>query len=112
MNLMSHANLTAAAVLASLALVATPASAQSSGVDAALFRPTIDTTGVFSLEGARLMPRRDIAWKFLVGYAQKPFRTAVPGIGGGDDTGDDAHVERAGEALGDRAAVVDVAERP
>ncbi len=61
-----------------------------SGVDAALFRPAIDTTGVFSLEGARLMPKRDLSWKMLLGFAQKPLEAAVPGIGeGADNTGDD-----------------------
>src|SRR5690349_16380813 len=63
-----------------------------SGVDSALFRPSVDTSGVFSLEGARPMAKRDLSWKFLFGFAQKPFEVAVPGIGGSDprtDTGKD-----------------------
>ncbi len=60
-----------------------------SGVDSALFRTSIDTSGVFSLEGARPMARRDLSWKFLAGFAQKPLELAVPGIGGVGDTGDD-----------------------
>ena len=60
----------------------------TSGVDAELFRPSFDTTGVFSLEGARLMPRRDLSFKILLGYAQKPLNVAVPGIGGDTDVAD------------------------
>jgi outer membrane protein OmpA-like peptidoglycan-associated protein len=75
------------AVLGTVAL-ARPAHADpASGVDVALFRPSIDTGGVFSLEGARLMPLRDISWKTLVGFSQKPFAASVPGIGT-DDSAD------------------------
>jgi outer membrane protein OmpA-like peptidoglycan-associated protein len=73
---------------AGLALAPSPAHADpSSGVDVALFRPAVDTSGVFSLEGARLMPLRDISWKTLVGFSQQPFSAAVPGIGT-DDSAD------------------------
>jgi hypothetical protein len=87
-------------VLAALVLFASaPAYADadsSSGIDAALFRPSVDTSGVFSLEGARLMPLRDISWKMLTGFAQKPFQAAVPGIGEGDgNTDPDAILDRA-----------------
>lgn len=70
-----------------VAALATPSFAdQSSGVDAALFRPSYDTSGIFSLEGARLPPKRDISMKMLLGFAKGPLDTAVPGIGdGGDD---------------------------
>jgi hypothetical protein len=58
----------------------------TAGVDSALFRSSYDTSGVFSLEGARLMPTRDISWKVLLSYAKSPMNVAVPGIGdGGDD---------------------------
>lgn len=68
-------------------LVASAAQADStSGVDSALFRPSYDTNGIFSIEGARLMPRRDLSLKFHVGYAQSPIDVAVPGIGGAADT--------------------------
>ncbi len=53
----------------------------TSGVDSELFRNSYDTTGIFSLEGARLMPKRDISFKVLLGYAQSPLDVAVPGIG-------------------------------
>jgi hypothetical protein len=70
----------------------------TAGVDSALFRASYDTSGIFSLEGARLMPRRDISWKVLLSYAKSPINVAVPGIG---DTGDDAIL--------DYIAVVDMA---
>jgi outer membrane protein OmpA-like peptidoglycan-associated protein len=65
-----------------------PALADSTaGVDAHLFRPSLDSGGVFSLEGGRLMARRDLSLKAFLGYAQKPFSVAVPGIGSGDSDG-------------------------
>ena len=65
-----------------LAASATPAAADaSSGVDSALFRPSYDSGGIFSLEGARLPPRHDLSWKMLLSYAHRPFDLAVPGIG-------------------------------
>jgi len=62
----------------------------TSGVDADLFRPSYDTNGIFSLEGARLMPKRDLSFKFQLGYAKSPFDLSVPGIGAmmGDTTKD------------------------
>ncbi len=60
----------------------------TAGVDVALFRASYDTGGIFSLEGARLMPKRDISWKMLLSYAKSPVDVAVPGIGGADDTAD------------------------
>jgi hypothetical protein len=63
--------------------VAPAAADPASGVDAALFRPSYDTSGLFSLEGARLPPRRDLSWKMWLSYAQHPFDLAVPGIGDG-----------------------------
>ena len=61
-----------------------PAAADSTaGVDAALVRPSYDTSGLFSLEGARLPPRHDLSWKMWLSYAQHPFDVAVPGIGDG-----------------------------
>jgi len=86
----THAALVAAALGAILVGTSAPARAQHSGIDSTLFRPAVDTSGVFSLEGARLMPKRDISWKFLVGYAAKPFEATVPGIGGADNQDADA----------------------
>ena len=63
--------------------IAPAAADPASGVDAALFRPSYDTSGLFSLEGARLPPRRDLSWKMWLSYAQHPFDLAVPGIGDG-----------------------------
>jgi outer membrane protein OmpA-like peptidoglycan-associated protein len=72
-------------------LTSTVASADpTSGVDGALFRSSYDAGGVFSLEGARLMPKRDLSFKVLVSYGHAPLRLAVPGIGGSaGDTGKD-----------------------
>ena len=62
----------------------------TSGIDGALFRSSYDANGVFAVEGARLLPKRDLSLKLLVGYAKSPIRVAVPGIGGAlADTGDD-----------------------
>ncbi len=80
---------------AGLLLAATPARADStSGVDAVLFRPSVDGTGVWSLEGARIMPRRDLSWRLWVGFAQQPLSLAVPGIGGAGDTNVDSVLDR------------------
>ncbi len=70
-----------------LLLAAAPAVADStSGIDGALFRGSYDTNGVFAVEGARLLPKRDLSLKFLVGYGRSPIAVAVPGIGdGGSD---------------------------
>jgi outer membrane protein OmpA-like peptidoglycan-associated protein len=53
----------------------------TSGVDAALFRPSYDTNGIFAVEGARLMPVRDLVFKVLFGYGKSPLDVPVPGIG-------------------------------
>jgi outer membrane protein OmpA-like peptidoglycan-associated protein len=75
--------LTSMAVLAA----STAASADpTSGVDGALFRSSYDAGGLFSLEGARLLPRRDLSFKLLMSYARSPLTPAVPGIG--DTSGD------------------------
>ena len=71
------------AALLLFAAVAPAAADPSSGVDAALFRPSYDTGGLFSLEGARLPAPRDLSWKMWLSYARKPFDLAVPGIGDG-----------------------------
>ncbi|MGN6104928.1 MAG: OmpA family protein [Kofleriaceae bacterium] len=76
--------MTCAARIAGLAgvLAAAPVAADStSGVDGALFRSSYDANGVFAVEGARLMPKRDLSFKLLVGYAKSPLDLAVPGIG-------------------------------
>ncbi|MEO7733229.1 MAG: thrombospondin type 3 repeat-containing protein, partial [Kofleriaceae bacterium] len=71
--------LLAASVLASSA----PAAADpTSGVDSALFRSSYDTGGVFALEGARLMTRRDLSFKVLLGGGLTPLKLGIPGIGG------------------------------
>lgn len=51
-----------------------------------MFRPSYDGNGIFAVEGARLMPVHDVAFKFQVGYGKAPLTVAVPGIG---DTRDD-----------------------
>ncbi|MBL0217698.1 MAG: OmpA family protein [Myxococcales bacterium] len=60
---------------------ATASAEPTSGVDGVLFRSSYDTGGVFAVEGARLMPKRDLSFKVLLGYAQSPLDLAVPGIG-------------------------------
>src|SRR5687768_12803048 len=72
--------------LALVALTSTAVADPTSGVDGALFRSSYDANGVFAVEGARLMPKRDLSLKMLVGYAQSPIDVAVPGIG--DDSDD------------------------
>ncbi len=74
-----------------VALVAAPVHADpTAGVDAVLFRPSYDTNGVFSIEGARLMPVHDVSFKLFAGFTQDPIDAAVPGIGAmAGDTGRD-----------------------
>src|SRR5262249_26829382 len=49
---------------------------------------------VFSLEGARLMPRGDLSFKLLGSYARSPLKLAVPGIGSAaGDTAQDRGVK-------------------
>jgi hypothetical protein len=69
-------------VLAAGALAVVPATTvhadSASGVDAALFRPSYDTSGVLSLEGARIPTKRDISWKMLLGFASSPLNVTIP----------------------------------
>ena len=72
--------------LAILAVLSGSAAADStSGVDGALFRSSYDANGIFAVEGARLMPKRDLSLKVLAGYARSPVDLQVPGIGDGSD---------------------------
>jgi outer membrane protein OmpA-like peptidoglycan-associated protein len=71
-----------------LTAASTAAADPSGGVDTALFRQSYDTSGVFTLEGARLMPVRDLSWKVLTTYAKSPLDVAVPGIGASADDQD------------------------
>ena len=76
--------LVGAGVIAGLVAAPAPARADStSGVDGALFRSSYDAGGVYSLEGARLMPRRDLSFKLWLGYGRAPLKLTVPGIGDG-----------------------------
>ena len=72
--------------LALLVVTSTAVADPTSGVDGALFRSSYDANGVFAVEGARLMPKRDLSFKVLAGYARSPIALAVPGIG---DDGED-----------------------
>ncbi|MCG8420303.1 MAG: OmpA family protein [Proteobacteria bacterium] len=58
-----------------------------SGVDGYLYRPAVDASGIFTLDGAQALERYDLAVKLAVGGGYRPLRVAVPGIGG--DNGDD-----------------------
>lgn len=71
-----------ALAVTSAAAVAEPSPA--AGVDAALFRPSYDGSGVLSLEGGRLPVKHELSWKSWLGYGTSPFNVAVPGIGGDD----------------------------
>ncbi|HSN29672.1 MAG TPA: OmpA family protein [Kofleriaceae bacterium] len=73
-------------LLASLLVAGTAHADPTSGVDVALFRPSYDTGGIFSVEGARLMPKHDLSFKFLAGYAKSPLDLTVPGIGTGSSS--------------------------
>jgi hypothetical protein len=76
-----------AVLLATASLSGLASADPTAGVDTVLFRSSYDTGGIFSLEGARLMPRRDLSWKVLLSYAKSPVDVAVPGIGdGGKDS--------------------------
>ncbi len=70
----TFATAAALALLPATTAVADPAS----GVDAALFRPSYDTSGVLSLEGARLPTKRDLSWKMLLGFASSPLNVTIP----------------------------------
>ena len=79
---------TAAALV--LGMVGSASADPTSGVDAALFRSSYDSNGIFTLEGARLLPRHDLSFKILLDYARSPIEAAVPGIGlAAGDTGKD-----------------------
>ena len=67
--------------LAILLVSSVAAAEPTSGVDSVMYRPSYDTNGIFALEGARLMPKRDLAVKLQIGYAQSPIDTSVPGVG-------------------------------
>jgi outer membrane protein OmpA-like peptidoglycan-associated protein len=104
--------------VASTALAAAAHADPSSGIDVALFRSSYDSNGLFSLEGARLLPSRDLSFKLLVGYAKSPLDVAVPGIGAGmGNAGKDSVLSYLvttdmvfGLSLGDRIAIgLDVA---
>jgi len=69
------------AILAVLTAAATATAEPTSGVDGALFRSSYDLNGVFGVEGARLMPKRDLSFKVLMSYARSPIDIAVPGVG-------------------------------
>jgi flagellar motor protein MotB len=99
-------------VIAALALAASTGTASAdvtSGVDGALFRSAYDANGIFSLEGARLLPKRDLSLRVLAGWAKSPVDLAIPGIGSAsEDRVLDyvATVEMAfGMSLGERIAL-------
>ena len=78
---LSAASALAAAVLS----VSAPALADpDSGVDALLYRPSIDAEGMWSLESDRLLPPLALSWKVESGFGLAPLELAVPGIGGND----------------------------
>jgi len=54
----------------------------TSGVDANLYRPALDATGVYTLEGGSVMPKGTVSVTTSAGYSQTPLNVPVPGIGG------------------------------
>jgi hypothetical protein len=52
-----------------------------SGVDAQLYRPSLDAFGIWTLESASGLKQYDFSLKLGVGYAANPLQVAVPGIG-------------------------------
>jgi outer membrane protein OmpA-like peptidoglycan-associated protein len=62
----------------------------AAGIDANQFRPAYDTNGTFTVEAATPLPRHDLSVKMSVGYSQKPFNVAVPGVGGLGETNVDS----------------------
>ncbi len=68
--------------LIALLLLSSVASADpTSGVDSQLFRSSYDPNGLFAVEGARLMPAHDLAFKILMGVGTSPIEANLPGIG-------------------------------
>ncbi len=89
---LDHTRLVAPALAAAIAFAGGPrvaAADSTSGVDAQLYRPTLDPNGIFSVESAEGMPQYDFAFKFGFGFGQTPLHLTVPGIGGTDDQTED-----------------------
>ena len=108
---MSPLNRLAFATVA-LASATAVADDSTSGVDAVLFRNSYDTSGIFALEGARLMPKYDLSFKLLTSYAQSPIDVTVPGVGGLGDASKDKILDYAltldiafGMTISDKVAV-------
>lgn len=63
----------------------------TSGVDAVVVRPALDSLGLLSVDSGRVLSARDLSWKVLAHYGRAPVALAVPGIGArANDTGTDA----------------------
>ena len=73
--------------LALLALASSAYGEPHAGVDSNLYRPSVDGSGVYTLDGAQALERYDLALKLGIGGGLQPLRVAVPGIG---DDGSDA----------------------
>ena len=72
-------------ILALIALGTVAHADPTSGVDTELFRSSYDPNGLFAVEGARLMPAHDLAFKLLLGLGTSPIQANVPGIGDAKD---------------------------
>ncbi len=74
---------------AALALASPAANAEPhSGVDAQLFKPSMDAFGIWSLDSASGLKQYDFSLKLGVGFGSDPLRVAVPGIGDPVDNGE------------------------
>jgi len=114
MRIKKRSTITGAAALA-LALVAShqPSSANPhSGIDANLFKPSLDSTGVYTLEGGTVMEKGTITVLTSIGFGSSPLNAPVPGIGGTMDEEADSLLQFAlgmhmgvGFALSDRFTI-------
>ena len=75
--------LAAALALASPAAHAGP----HSGVDAQLYKPSMDAFGIWTLDAATGLKKYDFSFKLGVGFGSDPLRVAIPGIGDPVDNG-------------------------
>ena len=72
-------------LLVGLVACAGVARGEGRGVDSQMFRPTIDSFGIFSVDSAQTGQRWDFGFKFFGNYAQAPLTGDMPGVKGTED---------------------------
>src|SRR5512140_3517819 len=55
------------------------------GVDAQMFRPSLDSYGIFTVDSAQAGKQWDFGFKLMANYAQAPLTTDMPGVAGEKD---------------------------